>query len=149
MTFERESNDAPVYVAVAVAAPVSEVWRALTEERARWWPDLVFDAVVAAPVTETWRENGRHRVAWGSVIEVVAPRALAFIWFEPGWTASLTVRFTVGATGGTGGTDGRTTTTVTVTETGFHHLADGAALREEHADGWRTHLASLRTAVDG
>jgi uncharacterized protein YndB with AHSA1/START domain len=130
-----------VEVSRSIASPPAVVWVALTRARDRWWPDLAFEPVVGAPVTESWDEDGVRKTATGHVTKITRESILAFAWSEPGWSSSLAVRFTV--------VDGDSTTTVTVTETGFDRLQNGAALLAEHQEGWRHHLDNLARAVEG
>lgn len=129
-----DSRDRLVVSADTTAA-ADVVWRALTEERDAWWPDMQFDAVVGAPLREVWTEDGAQREATGQVIDVSDGRALTFEWSETEWLAPLQVTFVLESTA--------SGTRVSVSETGFRGLLDGDRLREDHAEGWRFHLSQL------
>lgn len=128
-------------VSADTAATADVVWRALTQERAEWWPDMHFDAIVGAPLREVWTEDGAQREATGRVIDVSDGRALTFEWSESARPSPLQVTFTIEPTA--------TGTGVSVSETGFRGLPDGDALREEHAEGWQFHLSQLLKHAEG
>ena len=123
---------------VTVRAQVSwtpaAVWRAATADRAGWWPELRFEPVVGEALEETWTVGDELFVARGEVLEVSHPHLLVFEWHEPTWAAPLRVRFSI---------EDADPTSVTVTEDGFERLVGGRGLRDEHADGWEHHLATL------
>lgn len=129
-----DSRDGLV-VSAETAAAADVVWRALTQERAEWWPDMHFDAIVGAPLREVWIEDGAQREATGQVIDVSDGRALTFEWSETERPSPLQVTFTIEPTA--------TGTRVSVSETGFRGLTDGDALCEEHTKGWQFHLSQL------
>ena len=123
-----------VTVRAQVSSTPGAVWRALTTDRAGWWPELRFEPVVGAALEETWTIGDEVFVARGEVLEVSPPHLLVFEWHEPTWAAPLRVRFSI---------EGADPTSVTVTEDGFERLDGGRELRDEHADGWEHHLANL------
>ncbi len=127
-----------VRVAHVVAAPPDAVWRALTVDRAEWWPDLRFDAVIGAPLVETWIEAGRQRQAAGLITRCDEPELLAFRWREDGWSAPLEVTFRLEPNG--------SATSVTITETGFRRANVSPTLADEHEEGWSYHLTRLARA---
>jgi uncharacterized protein YndB with AHSA1/START domain len=129
-----ENRDGLV-VSVDTAVTADAVWRALTEERSAWWPDMQFDTIVGSPLREVWIEEGAEREALGQVVEVTDGRALTFVWSETEWPSPLQVAFVLELTA--------TGTRVSVSETGFLGVPDGNHLREEHAEGWRFHLSQL------
>lgn len=131
MSASRDS----VSVALVVAATPDVVWRALTVDRAEWWPDLRFDAVVGAPLVETWIEAGQQRQAHGFVTRCEEPELLAFRWREDGWAAPLEVRFALEPRG--------SATSVTIMETGYRRADVPPTLADEHEEGWRYHLTQL------
>lgn len=124
-----------------IAVPPAAVWLLLTDDRGRWWPEMAFEAVAGAGVRETWQEADGEHAATGEVVEVDAGRLLAFDWIEPGWAHALRVRFTLAESG--------RDTLLTVSESGFEHLAGGEELRAEHAEEWDFHLGQLTTAAQG
>lgn len=133
----RASRDS-VSVAHVVRATPDVVWRALTVDRATWWPDLRLDAVIGAPLVETWTEAGRQRQAHGVVTRCEEPELLAFRWREDGWSAPLEVTFRLEPHG--------SATAVTITETGFHRADVPPMLADEHEEGWSHHLTRLARA---
>lgn len=135
-----ENRDGLV-VSVDAAVTADVVWRALTQERAEWWPDMHFDAIVGAPLREVWIEDGVEREAAGQVIEVTDGRALAFVWSETARPSPLQVTFTMEPTA--------LGTRVSVSEMGFLGVPDGDALREEHTEGWQFHLSQLLKHAEG
>lgn len=80
-----------IEVEARIAASVDAVWRLLTEQRGRWWPDMRFAAAVGAPLVETWEEDGRVLSATGEVTRCEPPVLLAFRWSEAGWARPLDV----------------------------------------------------------
>lgn len=127
-----------VSVAHVIAATADVIWRALTVDRADWWPDLRFDAAAGAPLVETWIEAGQQRQAHGVVTRCEEPELLAFRWREDGWSAPLEVTFRLDARG--------SATSVTITETGFRYAGVPPTLADEHEEGWRYHLMQLARA---
>lgn len=107
------------------------VWRLLTDERERWWPELQFAAVPGAEVLEEWTESGVTATAVGRVLEVAPPALLSFEWAEPHWSGSNRVEI-----GLRFHPDG---TRVVIEERG-HVGWDGAA---EHDAGWAALLERL------
>lgn len=125
-------------VTLRIEAAQGRVWRALTVDRSRWWPEMVFDAVVGASLVETWVEDGEVLQASGTITTVDAPRLLAFEWSEPAWQGNLTVRVRLAPV--TQGTE------VSITEEGFASIQAQSSLASEHEEGWLYHLERLRDA---
>jgi uncharacterized protein YndB with AHSA1/START domain len=120
---------------VTSTSSVDGLWRALTEERDTWWPELVLTPEVGSVVRETWTEDGREHFADGRVTAAVPPGQLAFVWQQPERHSPLTVSFDIRSDGDR--------SAVTVTERGFRRLIDGDGLRAAHEAGWTFHLANL------
>lgn len=126
-------------ITVTSTSSVEELWRALTDERDTWWPELVLTPEVGSAVRETWSEGGREHFAEGRVTEALPPSRLALVWQQPGWLSPLTVCFDI--------RDDGERRTVTLTERGFGQLTDGDGLRAAHEEGWNFHLANLLRAA--
>lgn len=127
-----------VLVALTIDATLGRVWHALTVDRSRWWPEMVFDAVPGASLIETWVEGGETFQASGTITTIDAPRLLAFEWSEPAWQGNLTVRVHLAPV--------ERGTEVSIAEEGFTRIQAPSTLASDHEAGWLYHLERLRDA---
>ena len=121
-------------------ASVLAVWRSLTDKHTEWWPDMKFEAVRGASLCEIWTEDGVEYQATGHVVEVQDGTVLTFEWSEPDWPAPLSVRFELEQIG--------TGTRISVMEYGFDNVPNGQSLSAAHHEGWKYHLAQLRSHAE-
>ena len=129
---------------VVVGVPAGEVWRALVdgERRRQWWSYLEMVVVAGGRFTERWvDDDGSEVLTSGTVTHVVPNRELRMTWADEAWPAETTLDIVL--TPVPGGTQ------VRVRHEGWRRLPDGERLRQEHAAGWRLHLADLRSFLEG
>jgi uncharacterized protein YndB with AHSA1/START domain len=129
-----------VMVSVSVDARPESVWHCLTAGRGTWWPEMHFEAAVGSSLVETWIDDGQEASATGTVTHCEAPQLLAFRWIEQGWAQPTDVVILLD--------DNESSTTVTITETGFRRADTALSLPDEHEHGWRHHLLRLKTASE-
>ena len=129
---------------VVVGVPAGDVWRALVdgERRRQLWSYLEIAAVVGGGFTERWvDDDGREVRTVGTVTHVVPDQHLRMTWADERWPAETTVDIVL-----TPVQDG---TKVRVRHEGWRRLPDGGRLAQEHAAGWRLHLADLQAFLEG
>ena len=155
-----------IRVAAQARCSPEQLWHALVDHRAAWWPEMDFTASPGAPLTERFSvhdggssgtendggdgssgiENddgggGSGARATGTVLAVARDRLLSFRWTMPGWNAHTIVSFTLGA--GAGPDAEADYTDVVVTESGLGTLTDGTEVARIHTEDWADHLATL------
>lgn len=130
---------------VDIEAPAASVWRCLTdpEDVRVWWGSYVtLDARSGGSIEERWRDSaGSVIVTRGEIVRFEPPKLLALTWADEDWQAETRVRIKLAETG-----DG---TRVSLSHAGWDRLESGATLRDQHEAGWRTHLDSLKSHVEG
>lgn len=137
----------PVVARTRTSVSRDVVWSFIADadKRAGWWPDLVLRAELGADVTECWSEGeGDEKVgrdAFGEVDVCSAGHAIGFRWRERGDETETAVLITLRAY--------EDVTSVTVTETGFDKLPEGASRAAASLDGWNTLLQYLIEALPG
>ncbi len=137
---------APVHVSITIARKPEEVFRAFTQEMARWWPlrthsvaadtfegkvraeTVVFEGRIGGRIYERL-EDGRE-ADWGQVLVWEPPHRVAFSWkpnLNPGPSTEVEVTFTPEASG----------TRVDLEHRGWERLDDkGPRSREMYETGW-------------
>ena len=139
---------------IELRAPVSRVWKALTDHREfGTWFRVKLDGPFAVGKTTTGEMTypGHEGVPWTSVTEVIEPpKRLVFRWPDcpPGEdvdpdTVWLTVEFTLQPQDGG--------TLVTVTETGFAALPEDrrVSMLRDNLEGWAIQTVNLKRHVEG
>ena len=134
-----------IRVAAQAQCPPAELWHALVDNRAAWWPGMDFTPSPGAPLTERLTDvqpdDGGEPRATGTVLAVARDRLLSFRWTRPGWNTHTVVSFLLDAVPGPdAGTD---YTDVIITESGLGTLADGDEVARSHTGDWSDHLATL------
>ncbi|GAA3289322.1 SRPBCC domain-containing protein [Arthrobacter citreus] len=158
-----------IRVAAQARCSPEQLWQALVDHRAAWWPEMDFTASPGAPLTERFSahdddgggsgsdgggsdsgrddgsdsdgRNGPGTRATGTVLAVARERLLSFRWTMPGWNSHTIVSFTLDA--GAGPDAEADYTDVVVTESGLGSLTDGAEVARTHTGDWSDHLATL------
>ena len=134
-----------IRVAAQAQCPPAELWHALVDNRAAWWPGMDFTPSPGAPLSERAAQgpadDGGEQRATGTVLAVARDRLLSFRWTKPGWNAHTVVSFLLDAVPGP---DAETDyTDVVITESGLGTLADGDEVARTHSGAWADHLATL------
>ncbi|MBC9953503.1 SRPBCC domain-containing protein [Leucobacter sp. cx-42] len=135
----------PVVARTRTVAPRELVWSFIADavKRETWWSDLVLTAELGAEVTEQWSEGEGDaavgRDAFGTVDVCSVGHAIGFRWRERGDETETAVLITLRAFDGG--------TSVTVTETGFDKLPNGAARASASLEGWSALLRYLIEAL--
>lgn len=120
--------------------PIERVWTALTDpaEFGRWFSQFAdWEPRAGAPMTMRWDEHGTSR---GVIVEVSPMTRFAFRWggedrpLEPG--QSTLVEWTLEPTADGG-------TALTVVESGFATLYNGAEQIKDNTQGWGEQLDNL------
>ncbi|XVV05024.1 SRPBCC family protein [Actinosynnema sp. CA-248983] len=120
---------------VTIAAPPSDVWRALVSPEG-WWPHM---RLSATSFEERWTDSaGTRKVTSGQVVGREEPKRLALTWADEDWPTHTEVEVTL--TPVPGGT------LVRVRHTGWASLL--AEVVEAHSEGWRAHLTNLKAWVE-
>ncbi len=135
---------------IHIAAPMTRVWRALTEARhlGTWFGDAgaTIDLRPGGTITLTWAKVGTTRAR---VERVEPPRHFSFRWVrgrdeEPEPDASTLVEFTLEPDGAG--------TRLRVVESGLHTLpmteAELADYAGKNAAGWTREIAELRDYLE-
>lgn len=134
---------------IVIGASIETVYEVVSEPHhvAQWWPDRAnFRPVPGDAGSIQFGESSDGEVVEHlTVVEATRPTRFAFRWKHPAATAaaahnSLLVVFELVADGNR--------TRLTMTETGYEHLApdaDGRELRKEHVAGWGFFLPRLVT----
>lgn len=150
-----------IRVAAQAQCPPADLWHALVDNRAVWWPEMDFTASPGAPLSERSAEHrhddddddgdgdgGTDSRATGTVLAVARDRLLSFRWTRPGWNSHTVVSFLLDAVPGP---DAETDyTDVVITESGLGSLAAAEDVARAHTEDWAEHLAALiRLAEDG
>ena len=148
-----------IRVAAQARCSPEQLWHALVDHRAAWWPEMDFTASPGAALTERLivhpshddggnnggggnnDDGGAEARATGTVLAVARDRLLSFRWTMPGWKAHTVVSFTLGA--GTGPDADADYTDVVITESGLGTLAEGNEVARLHTEAWADHLATL------
>ncbi|GAA3297270.1 SRPBCC family protein [Arthrobacter citreus] len=114
-----------IRVAAQARCSPEQLWQALVDHRAAWWPEMDFTASPGAPLTERFSahdddgggsgsdgggsdsgrddgsdsdgRNGPGTRATGTVLAVARERLLSFRWTMPGWNSHTIVSFTLDA----------------------------------------------------
>lgn len=135
---------------IRISAPVSAVWKAVTEPAliSRWFGAAEFDGfAVGARGTLSWPDFGSALVRIEAIDE---PRSVTYRWSDgaakPGVTdlddaASTVFTFTL--------EERDAGTQLTVVETGFDTVANPAASLEDHRGGWDFELNELVDLLEG
>ncbi len=125
-----------------LAAPVSRVWKYLTERGkiAEW----LMESDIVAKIGNRFRFTSAPSGTWDSTVEsemkeLIACRRLSYTWNANDIAAETLVTFELEEAG-----DG---TRMTLSHTGFERAMPGA--RGRHAAGWTDALTALRTALCG
>ncbi|MBC9942987.1 SRPBCC domain-containing protein [Leucobacter sp. cx-328] len=135
----------PVVARTRTVASRELVWDFIAdaEKRETWWPDLNLTAELGAELTEQWSEGDGDaavgRDAYGTVDVCSMGHAIGFRWRERGDETETAVLITLRAFDGG--------TSVTVTETGFDKLPNGAARASASLEGWSALLRYLIEAL--
>ena len=142
-------NSTIVCRSITIAAPIETVWAAITDadQVARWYAygGAALDLRVGGAITLQWDEHGAFQ---GTIETLEPPHRLSYRLAnppstEPTATNSTVVTFDLTTTG--------QQTTLTVTETGFDDLLDGACdpstVAEVSDQGWRGGLEALVSHV--
>lgn len=133
-----------VEVDVWMAATPERAWQvfARDELRADWWPWLELDPRPGGRLVERWTDgDGREVLTSGRIELVQPPRRLVASWRDDDWPASTRVSIELAPA--------EPGILVRVRHEGWQALgADGAALAEAHAAGWRQHLADWRLQAE-
>ncbi len=143
---DRADNPDDLRLTVAIRADAASIWNAITldDQRRRWWPYLELQARAGGDVVERWHDaDGREQWTRGQVLDMEPHRRLRCSWRDDGWPAATQVEIALGD----GDEDG--STQVALRHSGWQQLADGAALRAAHLQGWSMHLAHLKAFVEG
>lgn len=126
--------------------PLERVWAALTDpaEFSRWFCDHAdWELREGAPMTMRWEEHG---TAPGVIVAVEPMSRFAYRWGSEDQpldaARSTLVEWTLAPTGDGG-------TRLTVLESGFSTLVDGATQREGNVDGWRFQFENIARHLDG
>lgn len=162
-----------IRITAQAQCPPADLWHALVDNRAVWWPEADFTASPGAPLTErltvppddggdddggagnnggdddgSGNHGGAGELATGTVLAVARDRLLSFRWTRPGWNAHTVVSFLLDAVPGP---DAETEyTDVVITESGLGTLSAGDDVARAHTEDWADHLAALiRLAEDG
>lgn len=132
----RQPDSDRVEVSTRSSASPDIVWRALTHERAAWWPDMAFDTCPGASLRETWDEGGVTVEATGFVVTVEPPTQLTFRWTQPDWPngySTVAIEIVADEAG----------SLITLVETGLARATGDRASLHSHDEGWRYHLDRL------
>lgn len=128
----------------AIEAPAGAVWDALTQasQRVQWWSYLDLMAEPGGRFEARWTAaDGSERLTAGRILALETPRLLRMTWADDDWPAETIVEIRVETESAVA--------RVTVVHSGWEALPGGNARAEQHAAGWRTHLANLRLFVEG
>ncbi len=116
-----------------------------------WWPpghrmagddsEIVFEGHAGGRIYERGSDGVEH--GWGEVLEWEPPLRLRYLWhifFERAEATTVEVRFDAGSA---------SSTTVTITQTGFERLGDaGPARRERTGNAWAAITAPYVAACE-
>ena len=138
-----------IRVAAQAQCSPEQLWHALVDNRAAWWPQMDFTASPGSPLAERAADDdGGEQRATGTILAVARGRLLSFRWTMPDWGAHTVVSFQLAAAPGPDPDSDYTD--VVVTESGLASLAGGADVARAHTGDWADHLASLiRLAENG
>lgn len=131
----------PVVARSRLRAERTAAWTYLADadRRAEWWPELRLVPRVGGEISERWSEETVSRDASGKIDVWVDGHAIGFTWREAGDLRDTAVLLTLRSQG--------TETGITVTETGFDALPNGAERAAGSHEGWQVLLRDLNLAV--
>lgn len=131
----------PVVARSRLRAERTAAWAYLADagRRAEWWPELRLDPRVGGEISERWSEETVSRDASGKIDVWVDGHAIGFTWREAGDLRDTAVLLTLRSQGAETG--------ITVTETGFDALPNGAERAAGSHEGWQVLLRDLNLAV--
>ena len=149
---ENSASMGSIKMEITIDAPVSKVWRALTENIGAWWPDdfyaggqpgqrnFLLEVEAGGRMHETWGSKGG--VLWGTVISCDPEKSLQILGHTfPNWGGPTQWygTWTLDAAGDQ--------TTLGFSESAIGHVSSSGM--DEKDKGWRFLWATLKAHVEG